>query len=91
MNLSLASSPGDFSPKDSTEQLVNSTSKLVMSMSELSLGTKGALILRVSTASQLIFSNQGCSLISLAELWPSRLLGSFCSSFFSRSWNFGLN
>lgn len=59
LNFSLASSPGDLSPCDSTEQLVNSTSKLVMSISELSLGMKGALIFFLATAYQLSLSNQG--------------------------------
>ena len=67
LNLSSTSSCGDLSPCDSTEQLVNSTSKFVISMSELSLGMKGALIFLLWTESQLSPANQGWLFMSATE------------------------
>lgn len=51
----------------------------------------GALIFLCNTDYQFNFSNQGCSLIYLAELWPSLLLWSLWSSFFSKSCSLGVN
>jgi len=76
LNLSPASSPGDLSPIDYTEQLVNSTSKLVISMSELNLGMKGAFNFLFFKDYQFIFSNHGCDFIYFTEICPKRLLGS---------------
>ena len=91
-SLNLSSNyPDSFSPCDSTEQLVNSGSKLVMSISELSLGTKGALIFFFNTDYQLNFSNHGCYFSYFVELCPRRFKGSLWSNLFSKSWSFGVN
>ena len=55
LNLSLLSKSGDFSPFDSTEQLVNSTSKLVMSISEDNLGMNGGFTFLLTNCSQFSF------------------------------------
>ena len=52
---SLVSNSGDLSPLDSTEQLVNSISKLVISISEDSLGIKGAFIFLFNNCYQFNF------------------------------------
>ena len=91
LNLSLIYSWGDLSPCDSTEQLVNSTSKFVISISELSLGMKGALIFLLQTESQLRPANQGWFLMSATEAWPRRCAGSLVRNFLSKSCNLGEN
>lgn len=73
------------------EQLVNSVSKLAVSISEFSFGTKGALIFLFCIDSQLILSNHGWSFISLADLWPSLFDGSLYNNFFNKSSSFGEN
>ena len=60
-------------------------------MSELSLGTNGALIFFFKTDYQLSFSNHGWSFSYFVEAWPSRLAGSLCSNRFRRSCSFGEN
>lgn len=56
-------------------------------MSEESFGEKGAFSFRWRSAYQLSPSNQGCSLISRGEAWPSLFFGSFASIRLIKSWS----
>lgn len=55
VKLSASAYPSSFSLKDSTEQEVNSSSKLEISASEVRMGTKGALMDLLSRAFQFTF------------------------------------
>ncbi len=78
-----------FSLYEFIDLVVNYSSKLEKSSSELKIGTNGALIDLFESAFQLTFSNHGWALIYPDPFFPILVFGSFYSNKETKLWSFG--